>query len=70
MKLFKVKCQTNEDCGNIFYAFIIAENEVEAKNIIGQEVWTLGGMVVLSITEEDMKEYPRLLCTCSEHDIG
>ena len=69
MKLFKVECQTNENYGNIFYAFIIAGNEVEAKSIIEQEVWTLGGMVVLSITEEEMREYPRVLCTCSKDDV-
>ena len=49
MKLFKVKCQTS----NVFYAFVIAGNEIEAKKI----------------AEEEMKEYTRIICTCSQDDI-
>ena len=52
MKLFKVKFQTS-NTSNIFYAFVIAGNEIEAERI----------------AEEEMKEYPRVLCTCSQDDI-
>ena len=65
MKLFKVKCQTS----NVFYAFVIAGNEIEAKKIAEEEIWSLGGIMILSVTEEEMKEYPRVICTCSQDDI-
>ena len=66
MKLFKVKCQTSND---VFYAFVIAGNETEAEKITEEEIWSLAGIMILSITEEEMKEYPRVLCTCSQDDI-
>ena len=40
-----------------------------AKKITEEEVWSLGGLRILSVTEEEMKEYPRVLCTCSQDDI-
>ena len=68
MKLFKVKFQTSKT-SNIFYAFIIAGNETEAEKITAEEFWSLPGIMSLSITEEEMKEYPRVLYTCSQYDI-
>ena len=68
MKFFKVKFQTSTT-SNIFYAFVIAGNEIEAERIAEEEFWSLPGIMSLSITEEEMKEYPRVLCTCSQDDI-
>ena len=68
MKLFKVKFQTS-NTSNIFYAFVIAENEIEAERIAEEEIWSLAGIMILSVTEEEMKEYPRVICTCSQDDI-
>lgn len=68
MKLFKVKFQTSKT-SNIFYAFVIAENKTEAEKITEEEIWSLAGIMILSIAEEEMKEYPRVLCTCSQDDI-
>ena len=39
MKLFKVKFQTS-NTSNIFYAFVIAGNETEAKKIVEEEIWS------------------------------
>ena len=68
MKLFKVKFQTS-NTSNIFYAFVIAGNETEAEKIVEEEIWSLGGIMILSVTEEEMKEYPRVICTCSQDDV-
>ena len=68
MKLFKVKFQTS-NTSNIFYAFVIAGNEIKAERIAEEEIWSLAGIMILSVTEEEMKEYPRVLCTCSQDDI-
>lgn len=68
MKLFKVKFQTSIT-SDIFYAFVIAGNEIEAEKITEEEIWSLSGIMILSVTEEEMKEYPRVICTCSQDDI-
>ena len=68
MKLFKVKFQTSKT-SNIFYAFVVAGNETEAEKITEEEIWSLSGITIRSITEGEMKEYPRVLCTCSQDDI-
>ena len=68
MKLFKVKFQTSKT-SNIFYAFVIAGNKTEAEKIVEEEIWSLAGIMVLSIEEEEMKEYPRIICTCSQDDV-
>ena len=68
MKLFKVKFQTSRT-SDTFYAFVIAENEIEAEKITEEEIWSLSGIMILSVTEEEMKEYPRVLCTCSQDYI-
>ena len=44
MKLFKVKFQTSKT-SNIFYAFVIAENETEAEKITEEEIWSLSGII-------------------------
>ena len=69
MKLFKVKFQTS-NTSNIFYAFVIAGNETEAEKIVEEEIWSLAGITILSVAEEEMKEYPRIICTCLEDDLG
>ena len=68
MKLFKVKFQTSRT-SDIFYAFVIAGNEIEAEKITEEEIWSLAGITILSVAEEEMKEYPRVICTCSQDDI-
>ena len=52
MKLFKVKFQTS-NTSNIFYAFVIAGNETEAKKIVEEEIWSLAGITILSVAEEE-----------------
>lgn len=70
MKLFKVKGHTSRTrYGNVFFAFVIAENDVEARRIAEEEIWSLGGTEILSVTEEDTENWPRLLCICTEDDI-
>lgn len=68
MKLFKVECKTGQ-YEDKFYCFVIAGNDCEAKKIVEEEIFTLNGMTIVSACEEEMEEFPRLLCTCSEDDI-
>ena len=68
MKLFKVKGKTsviNE--GSIFFAYVLAENAEVARSIVEDEIWCLGGMEIISISEENT-DWHRLLCICSEKD--
>ena len=54
MKLFKVKGKTsiiNE--GSIFFAYVLAENAEVARSIVEDEIWCLGGMEIISISEEN-----------------
>ena len=68
MRLFKVKGKTsiiNE--GNIFFAYVFAENAKVARSIVEDEIWCLDGMEIISVSEENT-DWHRLLCICSEKD--
>ena len=63
LKLFKVTCWSDHIYKNsTFENFVIAGNEIEARRIVEEEVWTLSGMKIKNIEEIDMS-LPQLLCS-------
>ena len=63
LKLFKVTCWYDHTYKNsTFENFVIAGNEIEARRIVEEEVWTLSGMEIKNIEEIDMS-LPQLLCS-------
>lgn len=68
MKLFKVICWYDCDSKiDTFANFVIAENSIEAKRIVEEEVWTLDGMKIKDVEEIDMS-YSKLLCSVDIDD--
>lgn len=62
LKLFQVTCWNNyQRKEDIFENFVIAGNDVEARRIIEEEVWTISGMEIKEVKEVDMS-FPQLLC--------
>lgn len=63
LKLFKVTCwYSGEVKEDTVTSLVIAGNETEAKRIVEEAIWTLGGMEFKSIEEIDMSS-PQLLCS-------
>ena len=61
MKLFKVKYERRYKS---FCSLVVARNDMEAKRIVEEENFNLDGEIkVLSISEEKITAYPRLICT-------
>lgn len=69
LRLFRVTCW---DCAeaedDTFENFVIASNEIEAKRIVEEEIWTLSGMGIKCVEEIDMS-LPQILCSCVTVDI-
>jgi hypothetical protein len=65
LKLFKVVVWNCFECTEEWDAtstcYVIAGNEVEAKRVTEEELWTLGGMSIKSVEEIDMT-LPQVLC--------
>lgn len=69
LKLFKVTCfYSGITRTDTFENFVVAGNEVEAKRIVEEEIWTLGGMEVKNVEEIDMS-FPQLLASINTDDI-
>lgn len=67
LKLFQVTCWYDYELKTkTFENFVIAGNEVEAKRIVEEEVWSYSGMGIKCIKEIDMS-FPQLLC-CIDTD--
>ena len=67
MKLFKIKGRASmRKHNNVFFAFVIAGNDIEAKGIVEEELSGLDDAEILSITEEDTENWSRLLCICTD----
>ena len=67
LKLFQVTCWYDyEFKTKTFENFVIAGNEVEAKRIVEEEVWSYSGMEIKCVKEIDMS-FPQLLC-CIDTD--
>ena len=71
LKLFRVTCWYNcelKDDVNTFENFVIAGNEVEARRIVEEEVWSLSGMEIKCVEEIDMS-LPQLLVSINTADM-
>ena len=69
LKLFKVTCwHCDEIKSDTFVNFVVAGNDVEAKRIVEEEIWTLSGMGIKDVEEIDMA-YPQLLCSVNTSDL-
>lgn len=69
MKLFKVTCWHDSELKvDTFENFVIAGNEIEARRIVEEEVWSLSGMEVKRVTEIDIS-FPQLLASINTEDI-
>ena len=69
MKLFKVTCWHDGELKvDTFENFVIAGNEIEARRIVEEEVWSLSGMEVKCVTEIDIS-FPQLLASINTEDI-
>ena len=69
LKLFKVTCwHDNELKNTTFVNIVVAGNKVEAKRIVEEEIWTLGGMGIKSIEEIDL-HYPQFILSANSDDI-
>lgn len=69
MNLYRVTCYHNKDSKtSTFENLVIAGNEVEAKRIVEEEVWTLSGMEIKSVECVDMT-MPCLLVSINTDDI-
>ena len=69
LKLFRVTCFHNGVTrADTFENFVVAGNEVEAKRIVEEEIWSLSGMEIKSIKEIDMSK-PQLLVSVNTEDM-
>ena len=71
LKLYMVTALYNyedPDGSDTFENFVIAGNEIEARRIVEEEVWTLSGMAVKSVEEVNM-DLPQLLCFVDTDDM-
>lgn len=69
LKLFRITAWFDyEQETDTFENFVIANNENEAKRIVEQEVWSMGGMKIKSIEEIDMTTQ-QLLCSVNTRYI-
>ena len=69
LKLFRVTSWFDyKQKADTFENFVIAENEMAARRIVEQEVWSLSGMGIKNTEEIDMS-LPQLLCFINTKDI-
>lgn len=69
LKLFKVTCWYDYVLKEkTFESFVIAGNEVEAKRIVEEEVWSYSGMEIKCVQEIDMS-LPQLICFINTDDL-
>lgn len=71
LKLFKVvigNCfEYTEDWDATSTCYIVAGNDVEARKVAEEELWTLDGMSIKSIEEVNMT-LPQVLCIAYDED--
>lgn len=69
MKLFKVTCwHDSEIKTDTFENFVVARNEIEAKKIVNEEVWSLSGMEIKNVKEIDIS-LPQLLVSINTDNM-
>lgn len=67
MKLFRVEVKTYGQ--EILTYFIIAGNEYEARTILEEESFNHLIFKITFIQEEDLSEYPRIICSCTDKQL-
>ena len=70
MKLWKVKFFMGQYEEKAFYSFVLAKNAEEARKIVEENIFTLGGMRFASAVEVEIGDSTKLLCTCFKDDLG
>lgn len=67
MKLFRAEVKIYDK--EILTYFIVAGNEYEARTILEEESFNHLIFKITYIQEEDLSEYPRIICSCSDKQI-